>query len=125
MKTLVTIIITLTVCLTFNAQGNLQFNQALLLNTMSNNQTQWTVPAGKVWKLESIGNASSGWMQIYIDGNLAFEYWGGSGPTGGYANIRSSTSNALWLPAGTILGHVANAGTYYRWFNIIEFNLVP
>ena len=39
------------------SQGNLQFNQALLLNATANNSTQWTVPAGKVWKLESVSNA--------------------------------------------------------------------
>jgi len=31
----------------FQAQGNLQFNQTLLLNASSNSTAQWTVPAGK------------------------------------------------------------------------------
>ncbi len=47
MRTVLLIAILLT-CLGFRAQGNLQFNQVLLLN----NGTTYTVPAGKVWKLE-------------------------------------------------------------------------
>ncbi|MFN4911774.1 MAG: hypothetical protein ACK444_07495 [Flavobacteriales bacterium] len=106
------------------AQGNLQFNQALLLSATANNSTQWTVPAGKVWKLESMGvNASA--VYVYFNGTMAFEYWGATGSTGNNGYARSADSSPLWLPAGTVVGHYSNATTAYRWFSILEFNIVP
>ena len=106
------------------SQGNLQFNQALLINATANNSTQWTVPAGKVWKLESMGvNASA--VYVYFNGTMAFEYWGATGSTGNNGYARSADSSPLWLPAGTVVGHYSNATTAYRWFSILEFNIVP
>ena len=55
-----------------NAQGNLQFNQVLLLNAASNNSTQWTVPVGKTWKIEAMGTYTSS-MYVYLNNNVAFE----------------------------------------------------
>lgn len=59
MKTVLMVALSLALGYAAQAQGNLQFNQVLYLSSNADNQTQWTVPAGKVWKMESVGVASS------------------------------------------------------------------
>ena len=109
------------------AQGNLQFNQVKLVTTVE------TVPAGKVWKVESvtftdipnvstIGNVWNITSSILINGasrqvrtirgrdkgsTATTDYWEQSFP--------------LWLPAGTSLA--INGGVYE--ISVIEFNVVP
>ena len=53
MKNFFLIIILSSLTLMGKAQGNLQFNQAKLVNTID------TVPSGKVWKIESFIYSSS------------------------------------------------------------------
>lgn len=49
------------------AQGSLQFNQVLILENSTNNCTScWTVPAGKVWKVEHVSSNSDGWGTLYL-----------------------------------------------------------
>ncbi len=108
--------------LNFTAQGNLQFNQVLLLSATTNNTTQWTVPLGKVWKIESIGGYSP-CVYVYLNNQLAFEHSGPVVSSGGY--YRHSASSPIWLPEGTVLGHAACSSTSYRWFSILEFNVIP
>ena len=108
---------------TLYSQGNLQFNQVLLLSATSNNASQWSVPVGKVWKIEALG-AHSPYTYVYLNNQLAFEHNGPvSSTSGGY--YRHSASSPIWLPEGTILGHVSGNSSAYRWFSIIEFNIVP
>jgi hypothetical protein len=109
---------------TFKAQGNLQLNQVLLLSASANSTAQWTVPAGKAWKLESMAINSSS-CYVYLNGNMAFEYVGLTGSTGVNGFVRHTQSSPLWLPAGTVFGHFSNVANAYRWFSIIEFNIVP
>ena len=117
------VIIFLFVLNNFNAQGNLQFNQVLLLSAPSNNASQWSVPVGKVWKIEALG-AHSPYTYVYLNNQLAFEHNGPvSSTSGGY--YRHSASSPIWLPEGTILGHVSGNSSAYRWFSIIEINIVP
>ena len=106
----------------FTAQGNLQFNQVLLLSATSDNSAQWSVPVGKVWKIEALGGLSN-WTYVYLNNQIAFEYNGPIVSSGG--SFRHSASSPIWLPAGTILGHVCGSGSAFRWFSIIEFNIVP
>lgn len=108
---------------TFNAQGNLQFNQVLLLSASANNTTQWTVPAGKSWKIESMGCMASS-MYVYWNNTMAFEFVGDFNNNLG-AYYRGSDAGPIWLPSGTVLGHFSNNSSAFRWFSIIEFNLVP
>ena len=122
MKTLVAIIITFTVCLGLRAQGNLQFNQVLYLSNNSDNQTQWTVPPGKVWKMEAVGVASSS-LNVYVNNALAFIYAGAYSNSGTSGYYRNADASPIWLPAGSVLGHACSCGN--RWFSIIEFNIVP
>lgn len=110
-------------CMLVKAQGNLQFNQVLLLNATSNNTAQWTVPAGKTWKIETMGTYTST-MYVYLNNNLAFEYIGDFNNNFG-AYYRGSDAPAIWLPAGSIMGHFTNNASAFRWFSIIEFNIVP
>ena len=110
----------------YNAQGNLQFNQALLLSTnQASNVLLGTVPVGKVWKVEGFGSGNSGASECgwSFDGtNAAFRsgaiYLGGSA----YQSINSTST--FWLPAGTTV-YSLNCASNYRWMSIIEFNIVP
>jgi hypothetical protein len=109
--------------LSFTAQGNLQFNQALYLSANTDNTTQWTVPAGKVWKIEALGVYGST-LTVYFNGATSFIYGGAysnSSPSGYYRNADASP---IWLPGGSILGQSCGCGGN-RWFSIIEFNIVP
>jgi len=108
------------------AQGNLQFNQPILITNVLS-----TVPAGKVWKIESFtpssiyqthnGNPSA--FQITINGDNRIVGM----PAG--VNINSSPGShsavmhtlPIWLPAGATL----IAGPGVAMISVIEFNLVP
>jgi hypothetical protein len=104
------------------AQGNLQFNQVLLLSASANNTAQWTVPLGKVWKIESMGGYAA-CVYVYLNNQVAFEHSGPVVSSGGY--YRHSASSPIWLPEGTVLGHSACTSSAYRWFSVLEFNIVP
>ncbi|MFM1810160.1 MAG: hypothetical protein RLZZ382_1385 [Bacteroidota bacterium] len=94
------------------AQGNLQFNQALLFSGTTLN----TVPAGKVWKVENTGQSytnggSSAYSSLVINGQNWFpQASGGTLPSG-----------SIWLPAGATIAGWSGTTQY----NIIEFNIVP
>ncbi len=108
------------------AQGNLQFNQPIIIT----NQQQ-TVPAGKVWKIESYCPSSAyqihggnpitfqmtinGLNQIVgISAGLNYNYNSGS-----HAAVFQSLP--IWLPSGSTL--VSGPGT--SMISVLEFNLVP
>ncbi len=117
------IIVFLLLSLRLFSQGNLQFNQVLLLNATANNTSQWTVPAGKTWKIETMGSYSTT-MYVYLNNSMAFEYIGDfNNNFGGY--YRGSDAPALWLPAGTILGHSSSNASAFRYFSVLEFNIIP
>jgi hypothetical protein len=126
-----------------NAQGTLQFNQVLLVNNV-----QQTVPAGKVWKVESVlpqaslikvtdsyyyvpspGQAND--FIILVNSNNVFLGEVSTGVTCGYTGSSSSQSAIfttvntglfpIWLPAGTTL----QASNNIRYISVIEFNIVP
>jgi hypothetical protein len=107
----------------FHAQGNLQYNQTLLLNASSNSTAQWTVPAGKTWKVESMG-CYAPTLFVYLNNSIAFEYIGDFNNNQG-SYYRGSDAGAIWLPAGTILGHSSNNASAFRWFSVLEFNIIP
>jgi hypothetical protein len=110
----------------FYAQGNLQFNQALLLSTnQASNVLLGTVPAGKVWKVEGFGSGNSGASECgwSFDGtNAAFR--SGNVYLGGSAYQTSNSTSTFWLPAGTTV-YSLNCASNYRWISIIEFNIIP
>ncbi|NBN99605.1 MAG: hypothetical protein EBV19_10270 [Flavobacteriia bacterium] len=111
---------------TLKAQGNLQFNQTLLLSTtQASNVLLGTVPAGKVWKVEGFGSGNSGASECAwsFDGtNAAFR--SGNVYVGGTAYQYSNSTSTFWLPSGTTV-YSLNCSSNYRWISIIEFNIVP
>lgn len=135
------------------AQGNLQFNQAIKLDIVGapivgsgSNYVQIanqmvTIPAGKVWKIESkFVNITKGqyttttfsWLYsaggftpvLYMDNTII---WAGT------TNPNNFTDHQLiWLPAGTYdfslwCQRTSNAVpfTFTAVVNAIEFNVVP
>jgi hypothetical protein len=117
------IIVFLLLSLRLFSQGNLQFNQVLLLNATANNTSQWTVPAGKTWKIETMGSYSST-MYVYLNNSMAFEYIGDFNNNFG-AYYRGSDAPALWIPSGTVLGHSSSNASAFRYFSVLEFNIIP
>lgn len=111
MKKLILIIICF-VSLQLSAQGNLQFNQVLSLDANSAGNPV-TVPAGKVWKIESVAFSSN---------NAYFQIkWGGVN----YFVLNNTTPYAnlpYWLPSNESVSLVANVNAKV---SIIEFNIVP
>jgi hypothetical protein len=108
------------------AQGNLQFNQALIVTN-----TQLTVPVGKVWKVESYtpssaysshnGNPQTHALIINGDSRIV-------GLSGGVNYNYSSGSHSpvmhsfpIWLPSGTTL--ISGPGT--SMISVLEFNIIP
>ena len=119
----------------FKAQGNLQFNQVKLVTALE------TVPAGKVWKIESvIYNIAEG-STTYQTGNYGncntndnnsaaivvagtpTKVGQGTSPLG-YSSgsyVHSYTILPIWLPAGTTL----SGGICLNKISVIEFNIIP
>ena len=134
--------ISLFLCGLSYSQGNLQFNQVKII---SNTDPSQTVPAGKVWKIESVisdgGQDSypvqtSGAVQSFFGacGAPAFYYL----YNGKYLAINSLpisfgihtsggvlTSLPLWVPAGSTICMCTNASFCVRGYSVIEFNIVP
>jgi hypothetical protein len=104
------------------AQGNLQFNQVLLLN----NGTSYTVPSGKVWKLESavyntysITYGSS--AKLIINGStvelIPFSFNDGNGTN------RAPVTEVFpfWLPENTTIQPTQAVSKV----SVVEFNIIP
>lgn len=109
----------------FKAQGNLQFNQALLLSaTQNTNVLLGTVPAGKVWKIEGFGTEVSGSNECnfsFNGSNVAFR--AGSVYIYGGSYTYAGSTDHFWIPAGTTLYSLGCNG--YRWVSVMEFNIIP
>jgi len=124
------IIVLAALLFTFNvathAQGNLQFNQVLTYTGSINGMTnQWTVPAGKVWKIESKTRTPNGGLTFYINSTAVNDYyffWNNAGQ----ASVSSMAidSAPIWLKAGDI-SYFNSSGTANYYISIIEFNIVP
>jgi hypothetical protein len=135
MKNCFLIIILSSLSLLSKAQGNLQFNQAKLVNNID------TVPSGKVWKIESF---------IYSSSIVDVQSWGNLGYSGTIDNsisdkiiingnlvtVRKSSSSAsnnnsnslLWeqkLPIWLNQGNTISSSNGVLFINILEFNITP
>ena len=139
-KTILLAVVLLLGCTAF-AQGNLQFNNAIhlsysgTLSTSSSNNTisTITVPAGKVWKVESgsmfagtkTNQYETGREVSYINLTIDRQILQASG---------LFNSQAIWLPSGTykleygLSNSESGAGysglNYYAAIRILEFNIV-
>jgi hypothetical protein len=116
-----------------NAQGTLQFNRVVLVTT------QQTVPAGKVWKVESVvvpisannpsyassGSASCGSSffrnHTFRVNGVETKAGNGSMPIVNTGYEASYTPLPLWLPAGATL----DGGPCNIQVSVIEFNILP
>ncbi|MBM3171952.1 MAG: hypothetical protein FJZ75_10130 [Bacteroidetes bacterium] len=116
-------------------QGSLQFNQVKLVTTVQ------TVPANKVWKVESVifpipaddppfvTSGSTGCSfathrnyAISIDGTLTKVGNLASGFTNSsFGHFFMTTTIPVWLPAGATL----SGGPCNNKISVIEFNIVP
>lgn len=115
------------------AQTSMQFSQALLVSTSQ------TVPAGMIWKVESVisssqlapglpYNSNGGATKsviILINGlNAYIKSWDEKNYVNGGAYSAASgtvTDLPLWLPAGTTLEASSNA----LYISVLEFKIVP
>jgi hypothetical protein len=124
------------------AQGNLQFNQAKII---SNTDPPQTVPAGKVWKIESVfSDASadtyavdgSGATQAFISASgipsFYFHYYGrylaiNSIPLsfGIHSAGNQMTNLPIWVPGGSTICTCTSPSYCARGYSVIEFNIVP
>ena len=123
MKKILSLVIALlfTTSLSSFAQGNLQFNQVITLNfalSSSASSSIYTVPVGKVWKVESVSGssaASSGASYMQINGTNV--------PIG---NSPLTLMNAIWLKSGDQINIYNGYGLSAGYFcSIIEFNIIP
>ena len=113
-----------------NAQGNLQFNQVIngefstVVAYTTTVMGTFTVPVGKVWKIESTSQMYDDGSYVYsqgkpvfIDNHLVWEK----------TNYYSSAGQLpLWLSAGTYTVKATGSGsTLVFSYSAIEFNVVP
>lgn len=102
------------------AQGNLQFNQVINYTLVGGTAQSFTVPAGKVWKIESVAMDYTNTPNIYLRtpaNQIVASFF-----------TSSSYNNPLpyWLSSGyTGNFYLSNSSTYRGSVSIIEFNVVP
>lgn len=126
----------------FLAQGNLQFNQAKII---SNTDPMQTVPAGKVWKIESVFTAgdqdvygvqtSGTTLSLFPTCGVPSFYYQYSGRYLAINNIPISfgihnageqmTNLPIWVPAGSNICTCTNSSICARGYSVIEFNIIP
>jgi hypothetical protein len=115
----------LVISLSIKAQGNLQFNQVLHLEITCCTASTFTVPVGKVWKIEGSMAYSNNYptritaingnpMEAYLTGYTYLNY--------GILPI----TLPYWLPANTQVSfNTGNTIGYKGYVSIIEFNVIP
>ena len=134
--------ITLLLLVNFVNAQNLQFGQVKII---SNTDPPQLVPAGKVWKIESVisdgGQDSypvqtSGATQSFFSAcgapSFYYLYYGkylaiNSLPIsfGIHSSGEVMTSLPLWVPAGSTICMCTNSAYCARGYSVIEFNIVP
>jgi hypothetical protein len=132
----------LVLCPLLYSQGNLQFNQVVVTPFSSPfaagqqstvlraaNPSSITVPAGKVWKIESAcmtaGDATSKFVNpgdyLFLDN---FLLWG----TIGNGAVPADITFPIWLSAGTYnlrVTYTSANNSYTGAISAIEFNIIP
>jgi hypothetical protein len=122
-------------------QGNLQFNQVKIISNIDPPQT---VPAGKVWKIESVfandqdvyPASTSGSNQSFFAScgvpTLWYFYYGrylaiNNIPIsfGVHSAGEQLTHLPIWVPAGSTICTCTNSSFCARGYSAIEFNIVP
>lgn len=112
------------------AQGNLQFNQVVTVSA-----TSLTVPAGKVWKVESYtesevtfnsnyssGCVNSNYHRPLVINNNNYYFFGNMATASSGANyITTGNKLPIWLKPGDQIRTVCSSD----FASVIEFNVVP
>ena len=150
MKKALLILSLLALAIGANAQGNLQFNQVLSytgtvscngINTYcsANSPSSYTVPANKVWKLESAGfssylanNNSPDIISTYLIINNTYVY-GGPVNRGSFSQKNGILiTSPVWLKSGDVLSWGMSSACTTNFISsasmhlsIIEFNIIP
>jgi hypothetical protein len=127
-KNLFVVLILLLFHASVKGQGNLQFNQALLLeSSLSTCTICWTVPTGKVWKVEQIMSSSDGLPSLYINNKELVTMTGTAYATSStsYWGHRWGYNTPFWLPANSTMGFGSLGSPKNITFFVLEFNLVP
>jgi hypothetical protein len=101
------------------AQGNLQFNQVVIIDLAPSGTQNFTVPAGKVWKIESCGTGTTTPGIHLRNMSLVYLAFFGSSTSG------SSVSYPFWLPSNYAGNFQNNSSSQRSVLSIIEFNVVP
>jgi hypothetical protein len=123
-------VLTYTVVGLFHAQGNLQFNQIVTVGT-----TSLTVPAGKVWKVESYsesevtfnsnyssGCVNSNYHRPLVINNNNYYFFGNLATASSGANyVTTGNKLPIWLKPGDQIRTVCSSD----FASVIEFNIVP
>lgn len=123
-------VLTYTVVGLFHAQGNLQFNQIVTVGT-----TSLTVPAGKVWKVESYSESEVTFNSNYSSGcvntnyhrplvinNNNYYFFGNLATASSGANyVTTGNKLPIWLKPGDQIRTVCSSD----FASVIEFNIVP
>ena len=123
-------VLAVTVVGLFHAQGNLQFNQIVTVGT-----TSLTVPAGKVWKVESYtesevtfnsnyssGCVNSNYHRPLVINNNNYYFFGNMATASSGANyITTGNKLPIWLKPGDQIRTVCSSD----FASVIEFNVVP
>ncbi len=102
------------------AQGNLQFNQIIVFDMASGATQAISVPANKVWKIESTGTGASSNPSIDLRNSSAAAIAHFGSMTGAAA----TANYPFWLPSG-FTGSFQNLNAQRSSISIIEFNVVP
>jgi hypothetical protein len=107
-------------CGSLNAQGNLQFNQVITYNIggIANNydNINFTVPVGKVWKIESAVNWTGNPLMLYPNGVMSYGITLAS-------SSKTVSDFPIWLNAG--YNGLFSIYQNRALISIIEFNIVP
>ena len=124
------------------SQGNLQFNQVKIIQ---NTDPAQTVPAGKVWKIESVftagdqdvyGVQTSGTnLTLFAACSVPSFYYQYSGrylainaipiSFGIHSAGEQMTNLPIWVPAGSTICTCTNSALCAKGYSAIEFNIVP
>ena len=128
-------------CGVIYSQGNLQFNQVKIV---SNTDASQTVPAGKVWKIESVFSEGGDTYPMGASGTV-YAHFSACGLAsfnfqnyGRYLSINNipvafgihsagsqMTNLPVWLPSGTTICTCIPSYICARGYSVIEFNTIP
>ncbi len=102
---------------TLFSQGNLQFNQVLTIEFAGTSTTSYTVPAGKIWKLENCMLSSTNFYACMVFNGTTY-----------YLRQHNTSSSAwdnfpFWIGSGKTV--TFGGGCSPGIISIIEFNVVP